>query len=86
MKSLYTVQVSERHETALASALIAAQFTFSYSHAAGFKVAVDKADSVAVHELSGILHKLHASATDGNIPDMLPTDAYKEFAATKAKG
>jgi hypothetical protein len=79
MKSMFTCQLPKGREVTFASALIVARITYSYSHAGGFKIAVDKEDACAVHEASAILYDVGGSATDGNIPDMLPTDAYKNF-------
>ncbi len=69
---LYSVKLSVPHEKDFAAELIDAQFTFSYSHVAGFKVNINVSDSVRVREFSVILYRHCAHASNGNIPDMLP--------------
>jgi hypothetical protein len=75
MNSLYHVKLPHRDETKefqFSLALIAAHFTFSYSHAAGFKVNVRTDDAACIREFSVLLHRLKAQATNGIISEILP--------------
>jgi hypothetical protein len=80
MNSLYHVKLPHpdfQRERNFAAALIAAEFTFSYSKNAGFKVNVRTDDASHVREFCVLLHGFKAQATNGTIAEILPPLAFE---------